>query len=99
MEGKIYYTRLEEGDDNAHWVILRHPDGKLSNPKEPNIKYDACEISLTGIGIHAASRGEAQIKAGEFAEKLNLDGYSYMDAYTLTHPVIVVDKNEDDDES
>lgn len=97
MEGQIVYTRFEEGNDNAHWVILRHPDGKLSDPEKPDIKYDACVASLTGAGIHAASRGKAQILAGEFAEKLALDGYSYMDANTLTHPVIVIDREEGND--
>lgn len=96
MKGKLYYTKLEERNDNAHWVILRHPDGKLSSPEKPDEKYDACIASLTGVGIHTNSRGEAQIKAGEFAKKLGLDDYSFLDAYTLTHPVIVVDRKEND---
>ena len=96
MKGQIYYTRLQEENDNAHWVILRHPDGKLSNPNEPTQKFDACVASLTGVGIYAASRGEAQILADKAAKRLGL-GFSYMDAYTLTHPVIIIDKKDDDD--
>ena len=44
MEGQIYYTRQQEKNDNAHWVILRHPDGKLSDPDDP--KKNTMPVSL-----------------------------------------------------